>query len=71
MFSYRFDVLMLKIIFFKIKKLYFHVFLSKKYFEPLSLPQSQTLWLVLFPLSNLWTKKKQNKFLKYNYNIKN
>jgi len=33
MFSGRFDVLMLKIIFKKLKKYYFNIFLDKKYFE--------------------------------------
>jgi hypothetical protein len=41
MFSYRFDMLMLKIFFLK-KKLYFDTFLNKKHFEPSPLPQSQT-----------------------------
>jgi len=42
MFLNSFDTLMLKIIFLKIKKLYFNVFLSEKHFEPSLLPQSQT-----------------------------
>ena len=41
MFFNRFDVLMSKIIL-KNKKNYFNVFLSKKHFEHLSLPQFQT-----------------------------
>jgi len=68
MFSYCFDVLMSKIILKKNKKKYFNAFLKEKHFKPL--PHSQTLSTTL-SFIKLWTKKKQNKFLKYNYNIKN
>jgi len=38
MFSYRFNTLMLKINFKKIKKYYFNIFLNKKYIEKQSIP---------------------------------
>ena len=41
-FSNHFNVLILKMIFKKIKKYYWHVFLSEKYFEKQQQPHSQT-----------------------------
>ena len=38
MFSYRFNTLMLKINFKKLKKYYFNIFLNKKYIEKQSIP---------------------------------
>jgi hypothetical protein len=48
MFSDRFDLLMLKRIFFFKNKNYFDIFLNEKHFEPSPLPQSQIHQLHFF-----------------------
>jgi hypothetical protein len=59
MFSDCFNVLMLKIIFKKIKKNYFNTFLTKKYFKLSLLPQFQTygVQFSVFQARTTWSLK--------------
>ena len=56
MFLDRFDLLILKLIFFKKNKHYFNVFLSEKHFKLQLLPQSQTVCL-LYISTNYFTSQ--------------